>query len=137
MTLGVQIPSCRAKCLAWPTGRQTDRSGTWIMRKSRGRAALPAISHCPGTRVHRLENPQVPVQLVLSRIVADRPTGADRDRTRADAVHDAIGAAQELHQIIDQLGIVEVNRYHCRRRAPELPQRGRISHCGHSQRQVN
>jgi hypothetical protein len=107
------------------------------MRKWRGRAALPAITQRPGARVHRLEDPKVPVQLVLSRIVADGPAGADRDRTRADAVHDAIGAAQELHQIIDQLGIVEVNRCHCRRRAPELPQRGRISHCGHDQRQVN
>jgi hypothetical protein len=62
--------------------------------------------------VHRFENPKVPVQLVLSRIVANRPAGTDRDGTRADAVHDAIRAAQELHQIIDQLGIVEVHRCH-------------------------
>jgi hypothetical protein len=106
------------------------------MRKY-GRAALAAISHRPGARVHRLEDPKVPVQLVLSRVVTDGPAGADRDRTRADAVHDAIGAAQELHQIIDQLGIVEVNRCHCRRRAPELPQRGRISHCDRNQGRVN
>jgi hypothetical protein len=99
-------------------------------------AALPAISHRPGTRVHRLEDPKVPVQLVLSRIVADRPAGADRDRKPADADHDAIGAAQELHQIIDQIGIVEVNRCHCRRRAPSC-RRGRISHCDRNQGRVN
>jgi hypothetical protein len=99
--------------------------------------ALLAISHRPGSRVHSLEHPEIPVQLVLSRIVADGPAGADRDGTRADAVHDAIGAAQELHQIIDQLGIVEMNRCHCRRRDPELPQRGRISHCDRNQGRVN
>jgi hypothetical protein len=30
-----------------------------------------------------------------------------------------------------------VNRCHCRKRAPELPQGSRISHCGCDQRQVN
>jgi hypothetical protein len=89
-----------------------------------GRAGLPAVSHRPGTRVHRLENPKVPVQLVLSRVVADGPAGADRDRTRADAVHDASGAPQELHQIIDQLGIVEVNRCHCRSLRPRAAAAG-------------
>ena len=68
--------------------------------------------------------PEVPVRALLE---PHRRGRASRSGSRPNAGrcgHDAIGAAQELHQIVDQLGIVEVNRCQCRRRVPELPAAG-------------
>jgi len=87
--------------------------------------------------MHCFEDAQVAVQLVARRVVAYRPARADLDRARANAVDDACRAPKELDEVIDQVGMVEVNGRHCRRSGPELPQRGRISHCGHDQMRVN
>jgi hypothetical protein len=75
--------------------------------------------------VQRLEDAQIPVEFVSRCTVTDRPPGADPERTRADAIDDAIRVAKEIDQVLDQIGIVELNRCHLPQRAPELPQRGR------------
>jgi hypothetical protein len=86
-----------------------------------------AVSRCASAGVHGLEDAKVAVELVLGRVVTNRPTGADRDRTRPDSIDDAIRATQELDEIIDQLRIAEVNRRHCRRCGRDAPS-GRLSH---------
>ena len=75
--------------------------------------------------MQRLEDAQIPVEFVSRCTVTDRPPGADPERTRADAIDDAIRVAKEIDQVLDQIGIVELNRCHLPQRAPELPQRGR------------
>jgi hypothetical protein len=80
-----------------------------------------------GSGVQRLEDAQIPVELVSRCTVSDRPPGADPERTRADAIDDAIRVAKEIDQVLDQIGIVELNRCHLPQRAPELPQRVAIS----------
>jgi hypothetical protein len=79
--------------------------------------------------VQRLKNAQVPIELVPRRTVSNRPPGANRERTRTDAIDDAIRVAEEVDQVLDQNGIAEMNRCHLPQRAPELPQRGSLSHC--------
>jgi hypothetical protein len=71
------------------------------------------------------ENAQVPIELVPRRTVANRPPGANRERTRTDAIDEAIRVAEEDDQVLDQIGIAEMHRCHLPQRAPELPQRGR------------
>jgi hypothetical protein len=75
-----------------------------------------ARGSCSGMR--SLEHPQVAIQLVASRVIANRPTGPDLDGPRANAIDDALRATQKLDEVLDQLRAVEVNRCHCRRRAP-------------------
>ena len=75
--------------------------------------------------MQRLKDTQIPVELVPRRTVSHRPPGADHERTRTDAIDDAIRVAEEVDQVLDQIGIVEMNRCHLPQRAPELPQRGR------------
>ena len=72
-----------------------------------------------------LKDAQIPVKLVSRRTVSNRPSGADRERTRAHAIDDAIRLAEEVDQVLDQVGIVEMNRCHLPQCAPELPQRSR------------
>jgi hypothetical protein len=75
--------------------------------------------------VQRLKDTQIPVELIPRRTVSNRPSGADPERTRPGSIDDAIRVAKEIDQVLDQIGIVEMNRCHLPQRAPELPQRGR------------
>jgi hypothetical protein len=74
--------------------------------------------------VQRLEDPQEAVEFVEGRLVLQRPAGADRDGVPSDSGHVATGVAQALHQVLDQVGVVQVNRCHSHRCAPGVAAAG-------------
>jgi Family of unknown function (DUF6326) len=74
-----------------------------------------AVSSASGrarARMQGFERSQEAVELVEGRVVLQRPARADRDGPRVDSCHVATGVAQALHQVLDQVGVVQVNRCH-------------------------
>jgi hypothetical protein len=71
--------------------------------------------------MHGLEDAQIPVELITGRVVANRPTGLDLNRTRSDSAHGAIRGTEEVDEVLDQIGVVEMHRCHCRRPSPGVP----------------
>jgi hypothetical protein len=77
--------------------------------------------------MQRLKDAQIPVELVPRRTVSNRSSRRDPQRTRADAIDDALRVAEEVDQVLDQIGIIEMSRCRLPQCAPELPQRVAIS----------
>jgi hypothetical protein len=74
--------------------------------------------------VHRFEDAQIAVELVLGCVVSDRPSGADLERARARLMDDAMSVAEELNQVLDEIGVVEMNRCHLPQMRPGVAAAG-------------